>query len=70
MNEIVKQCAYWNFEKKAWAHDGLTLDLKTEKFPVCKTTHLTNFALLVVRYTDSLIFLIYEVKSNYKSVGS
>lgn len=44
------ECAYWDWDTNTWSQEGVTAnnDNSENGFTECHTTHLTNFALLLV----------------------
>ena len=58
MFEGEKRCASWDFQTKRWVTDGCdTFQLK-DSF-LCKCSHLTNFAILIVSAISVHILIIY-----------
>lgn len=43
------ECNYWDWENNSWSTDGVeTIEKKETGITTCKSSHLTNFALLLV----------------------
>ena len=57
-------CSYWDWETNSWSTEGVILIKTTDDYTECESTHLTNFALLLVRCLALIIKLPYHVVVN------
>ena len=62
------QCVFWDTAKGNWSSVGVTIEFRAVEFVVCRTNHLTNFAILMSR-DDSFIPKTHKAILNFISIG-
>ena len=50
-------CVFWNFSSGEWSSDGCSYQGITDDVVTCLCTHLTNFAILMVRFIQQYLRL-------------